>query len=863
MPRPKTRATRGPNKAATSRAWLAMTRLRSRVPVLTKYARMVTRNPKITVEVTTGNTATDGKVIYIKPPIQLGDNLRHKVGSCGQRGYDRRLMCPACDVDELVMGLLYHELAHIVFGSHVKPNIPASKAIGSLIREWHDSKVCEHAEWLAMELFNAETYLHALNPFDGRLGLLVNALEDARVNARMFEGRPGTRAMMDATMHDIFTNGIPDHDGEPRQWSDVPLDMQVVMGLCLVASGYYDHLLVLHEDAREILGDEVIDQLITGVADVADAHELVIVSIKIWRRLQELGIILLDKCVEQPEAPEQPDEDEGPGESGEGKGDSSNGDAEDGDESGGFPSGGNVSGTSSGNAGEDQSSGQPDVEDDDGPGEGGDDPQSEQGTEGDDDGGTEADSGGDTDDDGPSDEGESDESDRTAGDGGVDAQASEGSDAAGDEASEAEAPEGGSGDGTDGEPADGADEAGDGDDSDEGEDEDDESGEDGGDEPADRTPSSLEELRDALNRISVHKDMPGSTEEFAIGTNQIHEPDQGHDHSVGNPDGVSDREWQAALEKALLQAAWFDGPSENVDGVTVINFPSGYPGIYEWHPRHGVTYANYMPDQSVLGPVVVEGRIAFSPNKKSAVERGLKSGRINGKSMARQIPFGGERIFQRKTITKARNYHVIITLDISGSTRDPLSYSRSGRPGGLQVIDLIVSSVAAQAEALHRLGISFEIWAHSAGMYLDADEFRAYDNGTREGWKVWMFQIKSIHDKWDDRTREKLISVRPTQGNLDGHTLQFLRKRADEVKTRFSDVVLCYYTDGAMPAANSHEEGELLREETDVCRRRGYPLIAVGARTDSPKEWGFDTVQIDTTSDLPKVMTQLRKQLGI
>jgi len=103
-------------------------------------------------------------------------------------------------------------------------------------------------------------------------------------------------------------------------------------------------------------------------------------------------------------------------------------------------------------------------------------------------------------------------------------------------------------------------------------------------------------------------------------------------------------------------------------------------------------------------------------------------------------------------------------------------------------------------------------------------------------------------------------SVQPHGANLDGHTLEFYRKRLDEENS--TDRILMYYTDGLMPWANKEEELEVLEREIKTCQHKGYTLMGVeiGEGAECPPE--LDTVKVLEEADVKKVVKHLEKRLA-
>ncbi len=246
------------------------------------------------------------------------------------------------------------------------------------------------------------------------------------------------------------------------------------------------------------------------------------------------------------------------------------------------------------------------------------------------------------------------------------------------------------------------------------------------------------------------------------------------------------------------------------------------------------TKAEFKSDERHLLPALTAARIAFSVNARAKRERNQTSGRIDGKMLARRVPFQDERMFKNVVRPTKRNYHVVIGMDASGSTTG-------------STLEQEKLAVLAMADTCDRLGVTFEVWAHTTEFddaYTDAPS---------------LYKIKDLKEPWADKQRDLLRRLGASGANLDGHTLQFYRKRVEMSKA--TDKILMYYTDGAMPASNYTEELEVLKSEIELCRKRGITLMAVGMGTDSPKAHGFDTAVINSEKDYRKVVEHLGKRL--
>lgn len=246
--------------------------------------------------------------------------------------------------------------------------------------------------------------------------------------------------------------------------------------------------------------------------------------------------------------------------------------------------------------------------------------------------------------------------------------------------------------------------------------------------------------------------------------------------------------------------------------------------------------------ESVLGASVNQARIAFGVNKRVERHRNQKSGKVHGKSLAKRVPFGDDRIFASKIRPDGRSYHVVIGIDSSGSTAG-------------QTYENIKRAALGMAEVCSRVGVTFEIWGHTT-YDLDRDDSRYW---TEADMGAAFYAIKTADEPWGSVQRNRLRRATAVSGNLDGHSMRFYRRQAD--KSKANEKIIMYYTDGAMPASNYDEEKTILVEELEHCRRSHYTVLGVGAGTDSPKKYGLETVRVDSDNDYRTVVEHLGRRL--
>jgi cobalamin biosynthesis protein CobT len=346
-------------------------------------------------------------------------------------------------------------------------------------------------------------------------------------------------------------------------------------------------------------------------------------------------------------------------------------------------------------------------------------------------------------------------------------------------------------------------------------------------------------------------DIPlGEPDEVNLGVLQWMEHDE-------KPKSIQEQEADdaKAVDIAIIQGLYFETPSKNITGVREWRYGEdeldahGDSMALAWNHKTYIKWGydrkelgiegDFDTPESILGPALLRARVAFSENQRGKDLRHLKGGKVDPNVLGRRAFHGDDRLFKRRVTPGKRNYFVCIGVDVSGST--------IGRN-----IVLEKMAVMAQARLLARMGIKFAIYAHT-GNYTDPSE------GRRAGLSLDMYLVKEPDEPWTPKIEERLRELGPASVNLDGHTLEYYRKVLDKVQA--TDKIILYYTDGKMPAENHDEELEILQREIKTCKRKGYTLLGVGIRTDSPIKHGLDTVQVDDVGDIVKVVKHLEKRL--
>lgn len=857
--------------ARTERAQLAVKTFRAMQHGLTGYARAITGDKTVEIVVSDGPPQTDGKKIYFRPPIALGDMTPHDRGKCDLRDRESRvLLCPACAIREDVLIKIYHEIAHIVFGTFEEPSDSVKKEAVLRAIEEAGTKYAERIResWETIPPEKKRDYLNLSGLVSPFLPVVVNALEDSRVDKAMFKARRGTKVMFDAMSNQIFLNGVEQPDGSTALWSERPLNSQIMVGVFAVAHDYkIDGW--FHPEVEKALADKRLLELISRMDTARSAESSYHLSFPILARLRELGFCLKPEEEEEQDEADSDESDSGDPSEGGGPeaGDGSPEDDEESDDN--SPESGSEGGADSSESEEGSHPDAPSSEDSESGGEGSDSPKS-----GDEDDSSGDDSSGDNSHGGVSGDGE---------ERGEPDASSEDEDS--DRAGEAGGPQGSSSSSDDkGELEDDADGAGDTDaESDSGGEDREEEGDqsDGlADPPGHRDGQSDDTSRDESvsddgdsgdpSESELDADADGDVEPVDTGADEgrggveVDKPDYGTaDQALGDVKVFGQHEEVAiaptpeekaderAIDIAVIQGLYFEKPSANVIGVREHKYgqpiiqdnhdmSTGWQNIYgDYSPRdlkrHGIDADTDIPE-SVLGPALLEMRRVFSDNQRAAHQRHLKSGKVNQRVLGKRAWNGDERLFQKKRLPGKKSYAVLIGIDISGSTLG-------------KNIALAKRAAQAQAELCHRMGIDFAIYAHTANgswanyndLYLD------------------VYEIKAFATPWAETAKEALSKISADSENLDGHGVEYYRKLVERHSA--TDKVILYYSDGKMPAANYQEELEILQREIAYCKSHNITLMGVGIRTDSPRRHGLETVQVDDDSDIAKVVRHLQSGL--
>lgn len=837
------------------RAQVAVRELQRMLPGLTSFARSMTGISSMRVRVG-ATTQTDGRsFIELRPMGVLADIAEHDRAACDQRDQRGVPLCPACYRQDLIFSSVYHEISHVTSGS------AAERATASMLAAAQDGlQRADCTDQLLLDAVAGEDYgampmsvlrwAHDVHP---HVPALIRITEEVRVDALAAAARPGVDAMRHAVTERILDGDGNEDIGTP--WSERAFEEQLLIGLLFSRQGHQVSGR-LRADVVELIESAPVQEALSR--ECLSYQDGITMAFDLLARLNMMGLL------RSPEQVKRDSDDAGAvgsggdgggGDDGQGDGEKSGdkgarqGDAGDTGEPGDREAGGGDSAPADENPAHDCDGDEdkPDSAlDGAGAGEGGDESDGagvephEEPEDADADGGPGADQS--DGEDAPAeagagapDAGNGGQRDGDAGEPGggagvgVDAQdlgegGSQGSPGGGDGGSAGQM--GGDGDGATGDELGGVgrsrgrSEGGAEGDPGPAQEERGGPGPDAGDGAADR-PASAAELN--------YREMPDEDRVAPDRALQVLESALGHD-GLGDAGDAGLR--QAHVEIAVGQAVHFDSPSENV-GTVVVHRGRGGPGWGGKKSMFGSTWKHTPIPERVLAPSVMHARRVFSDSRLDRNVRNLRRGKINPAALGKRAWGDDDRLFRKKLRAEGISFEVVIGMDISGSTSDGC-------------IVLIKEAAEALANVLHRVGVDFSVYAHTTE--------RALGMMSQS-----LHEVKPPRGMWGPGQRESLAALRPANGSLDGHNLEFYRKVLD--RSTANRRMIVYFTDGEIPETNAREEKEVLLREVKMIQNRGYSIMAVGFGNDSPKKFGLDTIRIDRAEDMSTVVRELEKRI--
>ena len=275
-------------------AILAMNRM---LPRLSSYASTLSGKP---IRVVVGEqTKTDGRTIWIRPPLSLADAGDDVRDLCGLRTADGRLECPACAAREQTMVALRHEIGHIIH--HSFDLIPSDSMRAALKDAGFDV--------FGMKIPNSLTsdaVLLAELTGNKALTLLTQVADDVRVDQLNCASSAAFRQVYQDERRWDLEFGM---DGALPPAIEADEHVQVILGLLSAPMGV-DVRGVLGDRALEVVTDSEVTRILADIGDIARVPK---VAAELYRRLIDLGIYTGNEFEDQPQQDEDTDSGDGQG----------------------------------------------------------------------------------------------------------------------------------------------------------------------------------------------------------------------------------------------------------------------------------------------------------------------------------------------------------------------------------------------------------------------------------------------------------------------------------------------------------------------------------------------------------------------
>lgn len=272
-------------EADMRRAQAALTKFRSMAPMLTGFLRGLTGDRNIKL-VAGGSTHTTKSTVTIAPPVALGADYKHPSRRvCGTRDENELPICEGCRAWEEVFVSLLHEMSHVVF----------TKIESSEYRSAYRSALPVAQKLLEVDggPFTDAGQAKRVDPY---LPLVVNSLEDIRVDSAMAAQRSGVAAMQRASHHNIMSGTLEmvaeDQSTTVIDWADADPTAQLMVSLISVGMSYGVHE-SMKPEVVEFVSREDVTRICLEVVG-SDLRTVIVRSAEIIKLGREAGFFPLE-----------------------------------------------------------------------------------------------------------------------------------------------------------------------------------------------------------------------------------------------------------------------------------------------------------------------------------------------------------------------------------------------------------------------------------------------------------------------------------------------------------------------------------------------------------------------------------------
>lgn len=241
--------------------------------------------------------------------------------------------------------------------------------------------------------------------------------------------------------------------------------------------------------------------------------------------------------------------------------------------------------------------------------------------------------------------------------------------------------------------------------------------------------------------------------------------------------------------------------------------------------------------------------MAFMSKSMVRVERGLRSGRLDGSNLHR-LASGDTRVFARKQMAVGRNVVVSLLVDCSGSM------ARGNKIG------VAAQSAYALSSVLSRINISHEVLGFTTKGVLPRELTREYELLTGKpvdrSEPLLTCIAKNFRDRFTPDVKRSILAFRRLElaNNVDGESVEIAAKRL--MREKADRHILIVLSDGE-PCASGYGDfrWHLKKVVTDYSKM--IDIVGIGIQDSSVRHFYKNNLVVNNLDELPGVVLgQLR-----
>jgi cobaltochelatase CobT len=241
--------------------------------------------------------------------------------------------------------------------------------------------------------------------------------------------------------------------------------------------------------------------------------------------------------------------------------------------------------------------------------------------------------------------------------------------------------------------------------------------------------------------------------------------------------------------------------------------------------------------------------MAFMSKSMVRVERGLRSGRLDGSNLHR-LASGDTRVFARKQMAVGRNVVVSLLVDCSGSM------ARGNKIG------VAAQSAYALSSVLSRINISHEVLGFTTKGVLPGDLMREYELLTgksvdrREPLLTCI--AKNFRDRFTPDVKRSILAFRRLElaNNVDGESVEIAAKRL--MREKADRHILIVLSDGE-PCASGYGDFQWHLKKVVKDYSKMIDIVGIGIQDSSVRHYYKNHLVVNNLDELPGVVLgQLR-----